>query len=128
MQIWDKKGTLKAYRTPANRRCYTEEQYLKYIGRSDEKGRKTVVGYDWFETLCRKHNAEIVVLNNVETSPDKEMIDNMVSIVHVFSCRLPGLRKYQSKIANDKSLTGGESNDKDSKSKTVSQSNHEKGS
>ena len=25
LQIWDKKGTLKSYRTPTNRRYYTEE-------------------------------------------------------------------------------------------------------
>ena len=81
--------------------------------------------YDCFETLCRKHNTEIVVLNNVETSPDQEIV---ISIVNIFSCRLPGLRKYKCKIANDKSLTGGESNDKDSKGKTVSQSNYEKSS
>ena len=40
LQIWDKKGTLKAYRTPTNRRYYTEEQYLKYIGQSDKDNRK----------------------------------------------------------------------------------------
>lgn len=34
LQIWDNNGTLKAYRTPTNRRYYTEEQYLKYIGKS----------------------------------------------------------------------------------------------
>lgn len=189
LQIWDKKGTLKAYRTPTNRRYYTEEQYLKYIGQSDKDNRKIAayarvstngqkgdlknqidfireyvnakgiildevvtdigsgldykrpkwnelldevmnnqietiyitykdrfvrLGYDWFETLCRKHNTEIVVLNNVETSPDQEMVDDIASIVDIFSCRLPGLRKYKSKIANDKSLTDGENNDKDS--------------
>ena len=32
LQIWDKKGILKAYRTPTNRRYYTEEQYLEYTG------------------------------------------------------------------------------------------------
>ena len=92
------------------------------------KDRFVRLGYDCFETLCRKYNTEIVVLNNVETSPDKEMIDDIVSVFHVFSCRLYGLRKYKCKIANDKSLTGGESNDKDSKGKTVSQSNYEKSS
>ena len=34
------------------------------------KDRFVRLGYDCFETLCRKHNTEIVVLNNVETSPD----------------------------------------------------------
>lgn len=32
LQIWDNKGILKAHRTPTNRRYYTEEQYLDYIG------------------------------------------------------------------------------------------------
>ena len=54
------------------------------------------------------------MLNNVETSPDQEMVDDIASIVDIFSCRLPGLRKYKSKISNDKSLTDGENNEKDS--------------
>ena len=67
-------------------------------------------GYEWFERLCKIHNTKIVVLNNVETSPTQEMIDDMVSIVHVFSCRLYGLRKYKHKLENDRSLKGGENN------------------
>ena len=42
LQIWDKKGTLKAHRTPTNRRYYTEEQYLEYIGQSTSNNRKNV--------------------------------------------------------------------------------------
>lgn len=79
-------------------------------------------GYDWFERLCKMHNTKIVVLNNVETSPTQEMIDDMVSIVHVCSCRLSGLRKYKHKLENDKSLKGGENDGvKNPKSKTLSQ-------
>lgn len=85
-------------------------------------------GYDWFERLCKMHNTEIVVLKNVETSPEKEMIDDIISIIHVFSCRLYGLRKYKNIIKNDKSLKGGYNNDSDTKSKALSKSNHEKGS
>ena len=59
-------------------------------------------GYDWFERLCKMHNTEIVVLNNIKTSPTQEMIDDMISIVHVFSYRLYGLRKYKSKLKADK--------------------------
>ena len=54
--------------------------------------------------LCKMHNTEIVVLNNIETSPTQEMIDDMISIVHVFSYRLYSLRKYKSKLKNDRSL------------------------
>ena len=203
LQIWDKKGTFKAHRTPTNRRYYTEEQYLEYIGQSTSNNRKNVAyarvstrshkndlknqidfirqyanakgiildetitdigsglnynrkkwnqlleevmdnqidtifitykdrfirfGYDWFKKLCKKHNTEIVVLNNIETSPAQEMVDDMINIVHVFSCRLYGLRKYKSKLKNDKSLRGSEINDPSSEGKTLSKSNHEKGS
>ena len=63
-------------------------------------------GYDWFEKLCLKHNTKIVVLNNVKTSPTQELVDDVVSIIHVFSCRLYGLRKYKSTLKNDNSLKG----------------------
>lgn len=36
LQRWDKKGLLVAYRTPTNRRYYTHEQYLEYIGDKNE--------------------------------------------------------------------------------------------
>ena len=36
LQRWDKAGILKAHRTPTNRRYYTEEQYLKYIGKQGD--------------------------------------------------------------------------------------------
>ena len=87
-------------------------------------------GYDWFENLCKKHNTEIVVLNNIETSPSREMVADLISIIHAFSCRLYGLGKYKTKIRNDGSLKGGENDNgnQNSKSKAVSQSNHEKGS
>lgn len=63
-------------------------------------------GYDWFEKLCLKHNTKIVVLNNAKTSPTQELVDDIVSIIHVFSCRLYGLRKYKSTLKNDESLKG----------------------
>ena len=85
-------------------------------------------GYDCFERLCKMHNTEIVVLNNIETRPTQEMINDMISIVHVFSYRLYGLRKYKSKLKNDRSLKSGENNDSSSKSKTLSRSNNEEGS
>ena len=62
-------------------------------------------GFDWFNRFCNEHNTKIVVLNNPDTSPDKEVVDDVLSIIHVFSCRLYGLRKYKNKIKNDKSLT-----------------------
>lgn len=83
-------------------------------------------GYDWFERLCSTHGAKIVVLNNKETSPDQELVEDMISIVHVFSCRLYGLRKYKHKLKNDSDLIGGAGIDKNPKSKTLPKLPHEK--
>lgn len=83
-------------------------------------------GYDWFERLCLTHGAKIVVLNNKETSPDQELVEDMISIVHVFSCRLYGLRKYKNKLKNDSDLIGGADIDKNTKGKALPQPSHGK--
>ena len=85
-------------------------------------------GYDWFEHLCEMHGTKIVVINNVDTSPTQELVDDMISIVNVFSCRLYGLRKYKSILKNDKSLNGGDVYDTNAKSQIISKSEDEKGS
>ena len=61
-------------------------------------------GYEWFERLCNEHNTKIVVLNDVESSPKQELVDDLTSIIHVFSCRLYGLRKYKQAIKTDKEV------------------------
>lgn len=132
LQRWDNNGTLKAYCTPILKVLFLMKQLLKEVMDNQVdtifityKDRFIRFGYDWFERLCKMHNTEIVVLNNIETSPTQEMIDDMISIVHVFSYRLYGLRKYKSKLKNDRSLKSGENNDSSSKSKTLSRSNNE---
>lgn len=179
LQNWDNDGTLKAQRSPTNRRYYTEEQYLEYIGQGKSSQRKVVAyarvsnaeqkddlanqveflrnyangkgiildevitdigsglnykrkkwnqlldsimsneidtvyitykdrfirfGYDWFEKLAHKFNTQIIVLNNPDLSPAEELTEDLISIIHVFSCRIYGLRKYKKKIENDETL------------------------
>ena len=183
LQKWDKAGKLTAFRTPANRRFYTHDQYLEYMGNLNEsvvKNQKKVViyarvslvsqkddlknqisflrqfvnargiildevisdigsglnfrrknwnqlikrvmkneikqiyiahkdrfvrfGFDWLKNLCLENGTEIVVVNNEELSPEKELVQDLTSIIHVFSCRIYGLRKYKNKIKGDRSL------------------------
>ena len=59
-------------------------------------------GYDWFEKFCMKFNTTIV--NNEELSPQEELVQDIVSILHVFSCRLYGLRKYKKQIERDEEI------------------------
>ena len=58
-------------------------------------------GFDWFEQFCIRHNCKITVIDNEILSPEAEMIKDLISIIHVFSCRLYGLRKYKKEISND---------------------------
>ena len=58
-------------------------------------------GYDWFENFCTKFNTNIIVVNNEELSPQEELVQDIVSILHLFSCRLYGLRKYKKQIKED---------------------------
>lgn len=180
LQRWDREGILVAKRNPNNRRYYTENQYLEYIGSSNKNNRKTIAytrvsnnnqkddlqnqitfirnyvnakgeilddviqdigsglnynrkhwndlllnqipkgkiekiyitykdrfvrfGFDWFERFCNKYNCEIVVINNPDTSPQQELIEDLISIIHVFSDRIPILRKYKKDISLDESL------------------------
>ena len=61
-------------------------------------------GYDWFAKFCMKFNTTIVIVNNEELSPQEELVQDIVSILHVFSCRLYGLRKYKKQIERDEEI------------------------
>lgn len=64
----------------------------------------SVLAMSSLNVFCSWHNCEIVVLNNENTSPSKELVDDLISIIHVFSCRLYGLKRYKNKIKNDPNL------------------------
>jgi predicted site-specific integrase-resolvase len=54
--------------------------------------------------LCQRFNTEIIVVNNETLSPNEELVQDIISILHVFSCRLYGLRKYKKKIKEDEDI------------------------
>ena len=173
LQRWDREGRLKAHRTPTNRRYYTHDQYLEYIGQKADKDKLRVVyyrvsssgqkddmesqrqaleqfciaagkpidkwvkdigsglnykrknftalmdmvergevteiviahkdrlvrfGYEWFERFCDNHGTEITVMNVESLSPEEEVTKDLLSIIHCFSSRLYGLRRYKKEI------------------------------
>ena len=61
-------------------------------------------GFDLLKWFCAKRSWEILVLHKVELSPEREMVEDILSILHCFSARLYGLRKYSSQISKDQSL------------------------
>ena len=58
-------------------------------------------GYDWFNHFCQKHGCDIVVLNNPSLSPEEELTQDLLTILHVFSSRSYGIRKYQKHIKKE---------------------------
>lgn len=90
---------------------YNRKKWNKLIDEVMENKIKTIVisskdrfirfGYDWFEKLCLKFNTKIIVVNNESLSPNEELVQDIISILHVFSCRLYGLRKYKNQIKED---------------------------
>jgi len=65
------------------------------------KDRLIRFGYEWFEQFLKKHACEVIVVNNESMSPQEEMIQDLISIIHVFSCRIYGLRKYKKKLKEE---------------------------
>ncbi len=187
LQRWDTLGRLKAHRSPSNRRYYTHQQHLTYLGgnapsadryaviyarvsnraQKDDlanqvqflrefanargwiidqviedigsglnyrrkhwntlltdalngKVSRVVVahndrfirfGFEWFAELLKNHGVDLVVVHNEHLSPQEELVQDLVSIIHVFSSRIDGLRKYKAIIKGDldvKSVSDGD--------------------
>jgi len=173
LQKWDVEGILVAHRNPKNRRYYTHDQYLKYLGIQADHTKKTIVycrvssagqkndlvsqknaiekycvakgvsvdewitevgsglnynrkkfnnlmedvelgkvykiivahkdrlirfGFEWFAAFAKRHGTKIEVMNQESLSPEAEMTKDLLSIIHCFSSRLYGLRKYKKNI------------------------------
>lgn len=62
-------------------------------------------GFELFEYLFEQNGGEIMVLEHNETSPQQELTEDLLAILHVFSCRMHGLRKYKNQIQEDKNLS-----------------------
>jgi len=62
------------------------------------KDRLVRFGFSWFERFCVEHGTELLVLNQEQLSPEQEMVQDLMTIVQLFSARLYGLRNYRKKL------------------------------
>lgn len=65
------------------------------------KDRLTRFGFELIEERCKVNNTKLTVINLERSSPEKELVEDLMTIIHVFSSRLYGLRKYKKKIKDD---------------------------
>lgn len=61
-------------------------------------------GYDWFERFLLNYGVNIIVVNNDKLSPNEELIQDLISIINIFSCKISSLKKYKKSISEDKDV------------------------
>jgi predicted site-specific integrase-resolvase len=66
------------------------------VAHRDRLGR---FGFDLFRWIIERNGGELLVLNKTEHSPESELTSDLLAILHVFSCRMHGLRNYKAKVA-----------------------------
>lgn len=58
------------------------------------------IGFELLKWLLVSNGAKIMVLKQPTQEPDKELNDDILAILHVFSCRQNSRRRYKSTITN----------------------------
>ncbi|MEN8215597.1 MAG: IS607 family transposase [Pseudomonadota bacterium] len=62
------------------------------------KDRLARFGFELISFLIQQNGGEIVVLKQTNLSPEQEFTNDLLSILHVFSCRMHGLRNCRTKV------------------------------
>lgn len=61
------------------------------------KDRLVRFGFEIIENLCRKYGTTIEIIDNTEKTEEQELVEDLIQIVTVFSCRLQGKRANKAK-------------------------------
>ena len=56
------------------------------------KDRLVRFGFELIENICRKYDCEIEIIDSTEKTEEEELVEDLIQIVTVFSCRLQGKR------------------------------------
>jgi predicted site-specific integrase-resolvase len=62
-------------------------------------------GFEFVEWYCHQYGCEVLVLDDDHLSPQQELVEDILTILHCFSSRLYGLRKYRTAIEKDTDLS-----------------------
>lgn len=61
------------------------------------KDRLLRFGFEIIENLCNKYGTTIEIIDNTEKTEDQELVEDLIQIITVFSCRLQGRRSNKAK-------------------------------
>lgn len=59
------------------------------------------IAFSFFGWLCEEYDTKLLVQDHDIRSAEEELTDDLLSIIHVFSCRRYGIRRYRAKDANN---------------------------
>lgn len=104
LERWEKEGKIKRKGLIALlERIYSGDIGMVVVASKDRLCR---FGFDLISWFAQRGGCKILVLNNSTLSPEREMVEDMLAIIQVFSCRLYGLGKYKKQIIEDPDVPG----------------------
>ena len=62
------------------------------------KDRLARFGFELIEWIIQQSGGKVMVLKQTNLSPKQELTNDLLSILHAFSCRIHGLRNYKSQV------------------------------
>jgi predicted site-specific integrase-resolvase len=65
------------------------------------KDRMCRFAFDFIMELASSVGCQIIVANQESLSPQQELVEDLMAIIHCFSCRLYGLRNYSKEIKDN---------------------------
>ena len=95
------------------------QELIKRI--NDNKVEKVVIlykdrllrfGFELIESLAAMHNCKIEVIDNESKAEQQELVEDLIQIITVFSCKLQGKRANKAKKMIHELVKEGDSDDK----------------
>ena len=81
------------------------------------KDRLLRFGFELVEYIASLYNCDIEIIDNTERSEQQELVEDLVQIITVFSCKLQGKRANKArKLVKELIEEGDEDNDKNNSS------------
>ena len=97
LRNWDKNRKLKYNKKGLNQLIdmITNSEVNKIVALY--KDRLIRFGYELIENLCEKYGTTIEIIDNTEKTEEQELVEDLIQIVTVFSCRLQGKKANKAK-------------------------------
>ena len=107
LRNWDANGKLHPHHTTVSGYRYYSDEQLNQVINVKPKNRITIgycrvsnhkqkellrFGFELVEYIASLYNCEIEIIDNTEKSEQQELVEDLVQIITVFSCKLQGKR------------------------------------